>query len=196
MLIIEVILQIKKILYTRSLTSSFKKFTFQWFLNIFLTIFRTRILIRVKSTENQPRRNGKRWWNTLVVKFATLYRRRKKSLSPEIRTRRNDKRRIKKQREQSVGKALKGIKEGWWEGGWEWRMTERNKVQRRGFFSLYRQPRSIHRFSKISWKIIYSKCIVIPRLKTSSRMRWTLEVMEKENEWTEKKEEGNKVKEE
>lgn len=139
MLIIEVILQIKKILYTRSLTSSFKKFTFQWFLNIFLTIFRTRILIRVKSTENQPRRNGKRWWNTLVVKFATLYRRRKKSLSPEIRTRRDDKRRIKKQREQSVGKALKGIKEGWWEGGWEWRMTERNKVQRRGFFSFYRR---------------------------------------------------------
>lgn len=63
--------------------------------------------------ENQPRKNGKRSWNTLV-KFATLLPAKEKipPFSPEIRTRRNGKRRIKKQREH-VRKALKGIKERW-----------------------------------------------------------------------------------
>lgn len=105
--------------------------------------------------ENQPRKNGKRSWNTLV-KFATLLPAKEKiPPSPEIRTRRNGKRRIKKQREH-VRKALKGIKERWREMADD---REKQSAEERIFLfidSLIDRSLENIEQARIKWKIIYS----------------------------------------
>lgn len=137
--------------------------------------------------ENQPRKNDKRSWNTLV-KFATLLPAKEKipPSSPEIRTRRNGKRRIKKQREH-VRKALKGIKERWREMADD---REKQSAEERIFLfidSLIDRSLENIEQARIKWKIIYSNAR-LHELKTRANSLIERDGnMEKENEWTEKR---------
>lgn len=143
--------------------------------------------------ENQPRKNGKRSWNTLV-KFATLLPAKEKipPSSPEIRTRRNGKRRIKKQREH-VRKALKGIKERWREMADD---REKQSAEERIFLfidSLIDRSLENIEQARIKWKIIYSNARlhgVENSREFPHRTRWKYGKRERVNR--KKKKEGNK----
>lgn len=138
--------------------------------------------------ENQPRKNGKRSWNTLV-KFATLLPAKEKiPPSPEIRTRRNGKRRIKKQREH-VRKALKGIKERWREMADD---REKQSAEERIFLfidSLIDRSLENIEQARIKWKIIYSNAR-LHELKTRANSSNEMEIWKKETSEQKKEKRG------